>query len=113
MIDTMIFAIYTMVPDAHSVRMWVLPERKSTLFKRKRELLRFQITQNLADKLPDEIVHFEFRILEDATPPFEFEADGFWTYFHPGMDFSGAPKLFPAAEKYVQRWKERTGHDSE
>lgn len=107
MIGTDILAVYTIVPDAHTVRIWAFPEQE--LFGFPREWLFFQIVQQLRDKLTSGIIHFEFHFITDTKPPFGVETGGFWTYFNPGQTFSGEPMLVPALDKLIQEWKERTG----
>lgn len=107
MIDTSVLAAYTIVSDADTVRMWVFLEKSLNTFSR--EFIRYQLTQHLAQHLPDEIIHFEFHLTRNAAPPIDVEPGGFWAFFQPGQTFSGSLTLFPAADDYIELWQERFG----
>lgn len=111
MIGTAITAVYSVVADENMVRIWAFLEQEMIQGKNlsSRELLRFQITQHLMDRLPSEIIHFEFHVKENALPPFEVENGGFWRYFQHGVSFSGQPRLVPAVDHFIQEWRVRTG----
>ena len=108
-VSTDICAIYTIVSDENSVRIRVFLE--SDPASTNRELLRYQVTQFLDEKLPAQIIHFEFHVLDNARPPFDVEPGGFWVYAHPGVGFSGGLQLFPASDNFIQQWRERIAKD--
>jgi len=104
-VSTDICAIYTIVSDENSIRIWVFFEGDFGITQR--ESLRYQVTRFLQQQLPEEIIYFEFRVTWNARPPFDVDPGGFWTYACPGVSFSGQLQLFPAAEKLIQKWRER------
>ena len=109
MIGTDIIAVYTIVPDAHTVRIWAFAEKD---FYPRLSLL-FLIVDFFQYKFPSEFIYFEFHLIPHSKPPFEVEIGGFWTYFQHKIEFSGEPMLVPASDKFLQEWRERTGQKYE
>lgn len=104
-VSTAIYAIYTIIPDVHTVRIWVFIEDDTSM---NREIMRLRITEILGSAIsgfPKEIIHFEFHVITNAKYPVEVEPGGNWTYVHPAVNFVGEISLVPAAEQLVQVWK--------